>query len=370
MLSAGYFVRAAGAVLFFAGTILAPPEPWNISGVRSAMAKASQSSSRPARSQAAPRSHPAPRPRAAPAPAPRRAAPPSRPAPPRVAPSRPAPRVSAPPPRRAPAPPPRVTTSRPVQHAPATAPRRTPAPPPRVTTPRPVQHAPATAPRRTPAPPPRVTTPRPVQHAPATAPRRTPAPPPRVNMTPRLPVAPPFVASPLGQRIAGRGPRTDANDPLRFTPTPNSPGGGLTGFTRSQGRQPHGGFDDPSRFPRSDISGRRTDITRWTGSGQGTVTKVGPAYEIKRDGSRGLYVGQAVTIVMRDARGHVWESTTMHHQQILVRPGDRVSALAADRTRQRYRRSIRATDSRRSACSLAGQGRWQKGRSHYRAAVG
>jgi hypothetical protein len=146
-------------------------------------------------------------------------------------------------------------------------------------------------------------------------------------MSPRLPLAPPFVASPLGQRIAGRGPRTDANDPLRSTPTPNSPAGGLTGFTRSQGQQPHRGFDDPSRFPRSDISGRRTDITRWTGSGQGTVTKVGPAYEIKRDGSRGLYVGQSVTIVMRDARGHVWESTTMHHQEILVRPGDRVSPL-------------------------------------------
>jgi len=141
----------------------------------------------------------------------------------------------------------------------------------------------------------------------------------KIAMSPQFPLAPPFVASPLGQRIEDRGPRTDVTDPLRFTPTPNSPAGGLPGFTRSQGDQAHKGFDDPSRYTMSDISGRSSEVTRWTGAGAGTVTRAGPAYD-----SHGVYLGERVEITMRDAQGHVWDSKTMHHGEVLVKPGDTV----------------------------------------------
>ena len=48
-------------------------------------------------------------------------------------------------------------------------------------------------------------------------------------------------------------------------------------------------------------------------------------HEKRRDGTRGAYVGEGVTVAYRDRNGHLWESTTMHHQRILVRPGDTVN---------------------------------------------
>jgi murein DD-endopeptidase MepM/ murein hydrolase activator NlpD len=68
----------------------------------------------------------------------------------------------------------------------------------------------------------------------------------------------------------------------------------------------------------------------YTGTGPGIVTFAGELCKTKADRNaddsciKGKSMGKAVIIEYRDASG-VWESTTMHHREVLVGPGQRVA---------------------------------------------
>jgi hypothetical protein len=101
--------------------------------------------------------------------------------------------------------------------------------------------------------------------------------------------------------------------------TPNSPYGGYPGLTRNGGLKLHQGLDDAGRS-KADKDGlwKLTVETKFTGTTPGIVTRSGPAYTRK-----GEYLGQRVTIRFT-TDGSTWESTTMHHREVLVKKGQNV----------------------------------------------
>lgn len=129
-----------------------------------------------------------------------------------------------------------------------------------------------------------------------------------------IPVKPPFTSTPLGQPLSADAPVTDK---ANATSTPNSPLGGYPGNTRSGGTKLHGGLDDPSKNPA-------TDIVRWTGTGEGKVIKAGPAYTKDHK-----YLGEGVVIEMKTETG-TWTSSAIHLRGVsvdkdyIVKPGQQI----------------------------------------------
>jgi len=122
-------------------------------------------------------------------------------------------------------------------------------------------------------------------------------------------VSPPFTKTPLGQRLI-----QDASNNARTTPTPNSPRGGLPGYTRSGGRKFHGGVDEPAKtkVPNENMS-TEADIACYYGLVPGRVVYVGL-------GKSGKY-GQQVHIEFKYGN-YTWHSRTLHHGETLVKKGD------------------------------------------------